>query len=67
MVAVWRWWRGAGLWLSYESALKKANITLDQVAQNPVDTAWGANKPNPPMTDVNALELKYSGRFTPDE
>ncbi|XP_070188536.1 xaa-Pro aminopeptidase 1-like isoform X2 [Littorina saxatilis] len=48
-------------WLSYESALKKANITLKNVTANPVDIAWGADQPMPPMSNISALEYKYTG------
>ncbi|XP_070188539.1 xaa-Pro aminopeptidase 1-like isoform X2 [Littorina saxatilis] len=48
-------------WLSVESDLKKGNITLTDVTANPVDIAWGADQPKPPMSNISALEIEFTG------
>ncbi|XP_076445429.1 xaa-Pro aminopeptidase 1-like isoform X2 [Babylonia areolata] len=48
-------------WQTLESALTAANITMEQVTDNPVDAAW-TDKPAPPMTPINAWDLQYAGK-----
>ncbi|KAL8619055.1 hypothetical protein ACOMHN_020753 [Nucella lapillus] len=53
-------------WKSLEQTLKRVNLTMGQVLNNPVDAAW-TNQPAPPTTTINALDTKYAGRTWQDK
>jgi len=49
------------------AALKPKGIRVKAVARNPVDRAWGAQRPAPPSGAVSAHSLKYAGVAAEDK
>jgi Xaa-Pro aminopeptidase len=50
-----------------QAALKEKGIKLKSVARNPVDVAWGAQRPAPPRGTIEVQPLKYAGTAAEDK
>ena len=51
----------------YQEALKKKGIVLKPMARNPVDEAWGRDKPAAPKGAIRIQPLKFAGTAAEDK
>jgi Xaa-Pro aminopeptidase len=56
------WLHTAGMIEELEKQLAPKGIKLKAVAANPVDRAWGRERPSPPCGPVSPHPLKYAGK-----
>lgn len=50
-----------------EAAARSAGVTLKAVSPNPLDLAWGADRPAQPMAKIVPQPLEYAGRASADK